>query len=239
MRPAFKILGLLLAYPDDALIAGLPELRELIAEEVAFSKRTREALRQLAASLECAPLLELQERYVGLFDRTRSVSLHLFEHVHGDSRDRGQAMVSLSVAYLNSGWALSSQELPDYLPALCELWSVTDSQPARKILIDGSPVLQVIEQRLLRLASPYAAALSALVELSGASQAVASEASEETLAPDTLDQLDESWAEAPVTFGVGAAHDSCQVTAKADSVQLRRSKEGGALSLPIASRGGL
>ena len=107
----YRALAALLAYPEAALIEALPEIRPQAPAEVL----------RLVKELEEQDLLVSQECYVSLFDRSRALSLHLFEHVHGESRDRGQAMVDLQAAYLARGMQVVAHELPDYLPAFLEL----------------------------------------------------------------------------------------------------------------------
>ena len=95
----FKVLSALLSYPSPDLVAATHELRGALARASGLSPGAVEALQGLVDELERRDLYELQERYVALFDRGRQLSLHLFEHVHGESRDRGQAMVDLAVLF--------------------------------------------------------------------------------------------------------------------------------------------
>ena len=161
---------------------------------------------------------------MALFDRTPSLSLHLYEHVHGDSRERGQAMIDLSSLLAQHGFAVESKELPDYLPLLCEFFSLIPTPQARAVLADAAPVLALIEARLERKASDYAAVLSALRELS--QQSVDDQEIKRVLENDATDEqslgaLDKAWEEQAVTFGVGAAHDSCQTPTEEPLVELR------------------
>ncbi|MBI3451636.1 MAG: nitrate reductase molybdenum cofactor assembly chaperone [Rhodospirillales bacterium] len=109
---SFKVLSALLAYPDAEVIAHREELRAILATEGAVPPAERAGIGRLIDELGAGDLLDAQERYVGLFDRTRSLSLQLFEHVHGDSRDRGQAMVDLAALYRRHGMEIAAQELP-------------------------------------------------------------------------------------------------------------------------------
>jgi nitrate reductase delta subunit len=109
-------------------VRHLPEVRDILREERRLSEPTRRALLGFAEDLEAGDGWDVQETYVTLFDRTRSLSLHLFEHVHGESRERGQAMVDLIELYQKQGLALEgSQELPDYIPLFLEFLSVYDT----------------------------------------------------------------------------------------------------------------
>jgi len=99
----FKVLSCLLAYPSPDMVAALPELKAVLITEGLLSSSGRRLLQPLFEDFASADPTELQERYVFLFDRTRSLSLHLFEHVHGESRDRGQAMVDLKRVHEDAG----------------------------------------------------------------------------------------------------------------------------------------
>ncbi|MGQ0509760.1 MAG: nitrate reductase molybdenum cofactor assembly chaperone, partial [Betaproteobacteria bacterium] len=94
--PTLRVLAALLGYPDACLRADLPEMRDILRREGARSRERETELAALIASLERADALDCESDYVELFDRGRGTSLHLFEHVHGDSRERGRAMVDLA-----------------------------------------------------------------------------------------------------------------------------------------------
>ena len=105
----FKALGILLCYPDEEWLAGAHEIRELIIQEGVVGKNDVLNLQSFIELLQNRDLLELQEAYVESFDRVRSLSLHLFEHVHGESRDRGQAMVDLAERYKEQGFGFDTK----------------------------------------------------------------------------------------------------------------------------------
>jgi nitrate reductase molybdenum cofactor assembly chaperone NarJ/NarW len=225
----FKALGLLLTYPSDELRVLLPAIEATLKEEELISVETASALSALGEEIQRKPLSEVQEQYNNIFDRTRSLSLHLYEHLYGDSRERGQAMVDLHSRYSESGMQLSPKELPDFLPALCEFLSILPRTEARSLLAEAEPILQGLEERLERRGTDYARVLSGLIEsirpfreVVEGSTLLAEEAA--SVQPESFDALDESWAEAPITFGVGAAHDSCRPTSGGQSslVPLRR-----------------
>jgi nitrate reductase delta subunit len=195
----WKALAALLAYPDAALVEAMPEIRAIVEGERRLPRALRAGLAALAGELEREDLLDLQERYVAMFDRGRSTSLHLFEHVHGDSRDRGQAMVDLKAEYARAGLVLAGNELPDYLPALLEFVSLQPHEVAEAMLGESDHLLRSIGNALATRRSPYAhvlAAALALVDAPGLDAAAPVE-------PDK--PLDEEWAEAPVIFGPAAA----------------------------------
>ncbi|WP_032092108.1 nitrate reductase molybdenum cofactor assembly chaperone [Necropsobacter rosorum] len=161
----FKWFSVLLCYPEQALIDALPELREALNNmpEIA-SKRT--ALAGFLDHLAKTKLLTLQEDYVQTFDRNRSHALYIFEHIHGEDRDRGAALVDLLEEYRKYGLELGDDELPDYLPALLEFLAEIAPQPAFKLLGDAVHVINHIAQKLAANGSPYAVLLQTLVMLS-------------------------------------------------------------------------
>lgn len=199
----FKALSALLTYPSRDLQEAVPAIRGVLAEGV-MAPAGIAALEPLLASLETGDLYDLQERYVLLFDRSRTLSLNLFEHVHGESRDRGGAMVDLLETYRAGGFDLAGTELPDHLPVLLEFLSVRPLAEAREILADAGHILVALAERLARRESVYAAVLEALAALSAAdstteeAQALLSQQDDD---PEDLAALDAVWEEAQVTFG--------------------------------------
>jgi nitrate reductase delta subunit len=169
-----------------------------------LSKRTAQSLTGLARELAEEDILDLQARYVQLFDRSRALSLHLYEHVHGESRDRGQAMVELTKLYASRGVLLSAHELPDHLPVFLEFLSLLEPNEAAALLGEAAHVLTALRDRLRKRKSPYAAVFAALVELADTSadaQALSTLMAEPEDDPDDLAALDRAWAEEPVSFG--------------------------------------
>ena len=162
-----RALGALLSYPRDEIWRALPEIAEAIRASRLIPPRQRENLLTLIAEMGAGDLLEAEERYVELFDRGRAASLHLFEHLHGESRDRGQAMVDLRHLYERSGYELSSRELPDYLPVVLEYLSCRDLQETRELLGDCAHLLRRIGQSLIARGSRHAAVLQTLLVIAG------------------------------------------------------------------------
>jgi nitrate reductase delta subunit len=202
-----KLLAVLLSYPAEEMVAALPEIAQRLNAEPALRGATQDALAGLLAELKREDLLDLQERYVAQFDAGRSTSLHLFEHVHGDSRDRGQAMVDLNALYRRSGFVLSVNELPDYLPALLEYLATRPAQEVRELIEDCVHILRAVGERLAAGGSPYAAVFAALLDLHGAAPlALPKGAARVRAAPS----LDEEWDEAPVEFGPNAVAHGAQ-----------------------------
>lgn len=195
-----KAISALLDYPTADLQSALPEIRAMIASDLKPSQKAAAALDRLAVDLGTGDLIDLQERYTSLFDRGRSVALHLYEHVHGDSRDRGAAMVALMELYHRHGFALDSSELPDYLPLLLEFLSQIDPQEARGILRDAAPIFALLRDRLEKRQSVYAVVPAALLTLADAA-AVAAPVRPPEEDDDSFEALDRAWDEAAVTFG--------------------------------------
>jgi nitrate reductase molybdenum cofactor assembly chaperone NarJ/NarW len=198
---ALKAIAALLSYPTAGLLEALPEIRAAIAAERRIGRRDRVALDHLIDELAAADLLDAQEGYVALFDRGRATSLNLYEHVHGDSRDRGQAMVDLAQIYARGGLDLSTRELPDYLPVLLEYLSTRPFAEVEEMLRDCAHLLRSIGEALVRRDSGYAVVLATLLAVAGESQGLGRSGGGEVLPNEK--SLDEEWAEEPVLFGLG------------------------------------
>ncbi len=162
-----RALGALLSYPREEVRQALPEIAETIRTSQLIAPRQREDLLAFIDDLRSSDLLEAEERYVELFDRGRAASLHLFEHLHGEGRDRGQAMVDLKRLYEQAGYELSSRELPDYLPVVLEYLSCRDLRETRELLGDCAHILRPIGQSLIARGSSYAAVLQTLLVIAG------------------------------------------------------------------------
>lgn len=193
---SLRVLAALLAYPDAQMRGYLPEMREILRGEAALSAARQTELEALITALVSADALETEANYVELFDRSRATSLHLFEHVHGDSRDRGPAMIDLAQTYEKAGLYLAPGELPDYLPAVLEFVSTQPPREARAFLGEMAHIFNALFNALQERASPYASVLGALLELAGEQARPVKLAAEPP--------LDESWAEPPVFDGCSA-----------------------------------
>lgn len=204
MTRTFKALSALLMYPCSDLQAAAPEIADVLASEGVLSRAAQRALRPLLADIADRDIYELQERFVLLFDRSRTLSLNLFEHVHGESRDRGPAMVDLLENYRAGGFDLVSSELPDHLPIVLEFLSTRPLAEAKEMLGEMGHIVVALAERLKRRETPYAAVLAALAELAGVettSAAVRELLSVKDDDPEDLEALDDVWQEAEVTFG--------------------------------------
>ena len=162
----FKVLSLLLMYPESDWLAALPELEDALAGEAGFNGQANARLAPLLGLLRESKLIELQENYVATFDRNPSHSLHLFEHIHGESRDRGSAMINLLEEYWKRDFDASSSELPDYVPLFLEFLSLLPADEALELLGDAVHVLAAIGRKLDANGSPYATAFQLLEALS-------------------------------------------------------------------------
>ena len=186
-----RVLARLLGYPDAELRAHLGDLSAALHREQALGTTRLSELDALLKSMRTRDPIELEADYVQLFDRGRATSLHLFEHVHGDSRDRGPAMIDLAQTYEKAGLYLAEGELPDYLPVVLEFVSTQPMKEARAFLGEMAHILNAIFSALVKRQSPYASVLGALLEIAG----------EKTQAVKVVEDepLDQAWEE-PMAF---------------------------------------
>ncbi|MFZ5558729.1 MAG: nitrate reductase molybdenum cofactor assembly chaperone [Pseudomonadota bacterium] len=205
MNLLLKALGALISYPDADLRAALPEIAEAVGGARALPRPLKEDLAALIGEMAAADAYDLEENYVGLFDRGRATSLHLFEHVHGESRDRGQAMVDLRSVYARHGLTLAANELPDYLPAMLEYLALVPEPEARDMLGECAHILRRIGEALAARGSRHSAVFAALLAVAG-EKGLDPAAGTQALAAEK--PLDEEWAEEPVIFGPQAAWGS-------------------------------
>jgi nitrate reductase delta subunit len=211
MAKTFKVLSALLSYPTGELQQAAPELAVAVDAEALLPRGVRRQLQTLIDDIASGDLYELQERYTLLFDRTRSLSLHLFEHVHGESRDRGQAMIDLKAMYEKNGLSIDARELPDFLPLFLEFLASRPAPEACATLGQPAHILAALAERLRKRGSPYEAAFRALTALAAAkpkAEDLAALLQEPDPDPLDLKALDAAWEDEPVTFGPGAT--SCK-----------------------------
>src|SRR5690348_1014973 len=212
MNRTFMALSALLSYPSAELQQAVPEIRETLQADILIPARIVGEVLSLVDELQVRDLYDLQERYVLLFDRTRSLSLHLFEHVHGESRDRGQAMIDLKSQYEAAGLLADATELPDFLPLFLEYLATRPLKDACETLGQPAHIFAALAERLRKRQSAYEAVFRALIALSAAKPK-----EEEVSAllqlpdPDATDlaALDAAWEDEPVNFGPGAG-DGCK-----------------------------
>lgn len=202
MSLTLRTLAALLAYPTEELRRAVPELRSALTSEGALPADRRAALEPLLDALANRELFDLQAEYSELFDSTRRLSLHLFEHVHGDNKERGQAMSDLGLEYIKRGLEMTTNELPDYIPLFLEFTAQLPPDEARDWLREPVEVFTVLAERLVHRGTPYAGVLQAVVAL--ADRPPDAERIEEigkAFAEDETKTVDELWEEAPVSFG--------------------------------------
>ncbi len=204
MMKSLKALSALLTYPTAQLQQACGEISETLEHDKALPLAVRQQLHTLLTELVTGDLYDLQERYVLLFDRTRSLSLHLFEHVHGESRDRGQAMVDLKAQYAQAGLEIDAAELPDFLPLFLEYLSTLPAAQACETLGQPAHIFAALAERLRKRRSAYEAVFRGLVALAAA-KPKDEEVSALLKLPDPeatdLAALDAAWEDEPVNFG--------------------------------------
>lgn len=207
MARTFKALGLLLRYPSADVADIAQAAADVVSSEGLVPKRIVKGIEALATEIATEDRFDLEGRYHQLFDRSRLLCLNLYEHVHGESRDRGQAMVELLGLYDAHGFELASPELPDFLPLFLEFLSTLPVDEALPYLAEASHVLTALAERLKKRHSPYQWPMLALATLAGGADKKAVEAlmAEVEDDPDDLEALDRVWAEEPVNFGPGEA----------------------------------
>ncbi|MBV7458129.1 respiratory nitrate reductase chaperone NarJ [Acidovorax sp. 93] len=192
VRLTLRALGYLLSYPDAQLRSVMPQLIDALQAEQALTADRMDELKAVCEHLAALDPLEAEARYVDNFDRGRQTSLHLFEHVHGDSRDRGPALIDLLQTYDKAGLKFEAEELPDHLPVVLEFASTQPPEVAKEFLGEMAHILNALFSALVARSSPYASVIAAVLEVSG--QRVQSVA----LTPEP--PMDEVWAE-PEAFG--------------------------------------
>lgn len=212
MIVTYKVLSALLSYPTAELQAAARQMNLAVHAERLLPPQHRASVGALIDEIAGSDLLDVQAQYVDLFDRTRSLSLHMFEHVHGESRDRGQAMVSLLQRYRQAGLDVARNELPDYIPLFLEFLSTQPEAEARAALAEPVHIFQALGERLKKRNSSYGAVLDALVALAQTvppREVLEELRNQQVEDPMDFDALDKAWEEAEVRFGPGDAGGDC------------------------------
>ncbi|OIP18942.1 MAG: nitrate reductase molybdenum cofactor assembly chaperone [Comamonadaceae bacterium CG2_30_59_20] len=187
-----RVLARLLSYPNAALQGDLADMQSAMHAERALSKDRQLELDNLVHHLAHGDALQIESEFVELFDRGHATSLHLFEHVHGDSRDRGPAMIDLTKTYEKAGLFLAPGELPDFLPVVLEFVSTQPPKEAKAFLAEMAHIFNAIFSALQQRQTAYASVLGALLELSGEKAQAVKVAADEP--------IDTTWEE-PEVFG--------------------------------------
>ncbi len=214
-----KVLSLLIDYPSNELFTGdtLADCTEIVARSTIISPEVRAQIIDLIEDLIDTGSLEAQARYDGLFERGRSLSLWLFEHVHGESRDRGQAMVDLMGQYEEAGFEISVKELPDYLPLYLEFLAyqatvIEDDIQIRMDIADVSHIIALLAARLEHRGSMYKGCFNALLQIAGKPLDMVEEYQEKISKEkpdDSFEALDKEWEEEVVTFLDAQQEERC------------------------------
>ncbi len=205
-----KLIGCLLDYPDQTVVEHRADIDALV-KAADIDPKLRHRLLQFIEQHASQDLMQWQSEYDGLFERGRSLALWLFEHVHGESRDRGQAMVDLVDQYRQAGLEISQHELPDYLPLFLEFLSTQGRDNAVSWLLDMEHILALLQCRLEKRGSGYALLFQLLlsiadskVDLDEIRQRIADEKRD-----DSKQAIDKEWEEEEVTFGADSLDKSC------------------------------
>ena len=200
----FKLLGLLLTYPEGTVLSASDEILQILRKEAALPEKNIKRVERFLNAQKVRDLMEVQEEYVDTFDRGRAHCLHVFEHIHGESRDRGQAMVDLMEAYAGKGLYINQGELPDYLPLFLEYLSRCPFEEASALLGEAIDVVAMIGAKLKKRQSPYAdvfAAIEALSAVKPDTIKISNALEKAPKDPETLEELDEEWKEAEAFTG--------------------------------------
>lgn len=235
MARTYRALAALLSYPTEALQAATDEIAEVLAEEAIVAAPQLAAIRSFLHEIRTTDIYDLQAQYFALFDRSRTLSLHLFEHIHGESRDRGQAMADLIALYQSHGLEIAADELPDFLPLFLEFLSLLPDTEARTMLAEPAGILRALTDRLAARSTGYRAVMAALADIAAAPALAVSDIPEED--PDDLEAMDASWEEAAVRFGPGEAVDACgtdRIRTQIRAAQ-RNARHTTAASVPVRS----
>jgi len=236
MTRTFKVVSALLSYPTEDIEAAIDDFIPALKQENLVPERLYEGISRLVSEYQQRDLIDLQERYVLLFDRTRSLSLHLFEHVHGESRDRGQAMVDLQALYEAHDLAIDTTEIPDFLPLFLEFLSILSLERALDLLSEPAHVLAALGERLRKRDSSYAVVFDVLGALAApadrsATEAMLREADDD---PEDLAALDANWETEAVRFGPEATKDACPKTIRMANGSIKPNESG----VPFAAKRG-
>ncbi|WP_045857933.1 nitrate reductase molybdenum cofactor assembly chaperone [Teredinibacter purpureus] len=214
------VISRLLDYPDEALYDAESDISTIILS-APIKEEYKDRLQAFLWERLDSNMLDWQSEYDGLFERGRSLGLWLFEHVHGESRDRGQAMVDLMDQYQQAGLEISQHELPDYIPLFLEFIATQGEENARGWLQDVEHVLALLQARLEKRESNYSVLFEILlsiaeseVNLGEVREIVGGEKRD-----DSKEALDKEWEEEEVTFGAESVKEGCDSTRKPSESQ--------------------
>ncbi|MPY25057.1 nitrate reductase molybdenum cofactor assembly chaperone [Shewanella sp. YLB-07] len=197
-----KVVSRLLDYPTEALFGAADEMISVVEQSDELSAQSRAALVEFIRQLTARELYDAQESYDLLFDRGRALSLLLFEHVHGESRDRGQAMVDLMNVYKSNGFEVDSSQLPDYIPLYLEYLSEKLPVYIQEWLGDICHILTMLSERLIERKCHYNVLLDSLIEVSGVEvdRAEIVDTVSKEVRDDTVEAIDKEWEDKEIRF---------------------------------------
>lgn len=208
---SLKLIAVLMEYPQAELWDHSAELYSTVGELEELSSSQRAGLSSFIGELLALDPMQAQERWLELFERGRAMSLLLFEHIHGESRDRGQAMVDLVETYRKNGLELAAKQLPDYLPLVLEYLSMRPEAEVQDWLKHIGHILELLAARAQERESAYAVLFTTLVEIAQGKvdlammrRRVSGEARDDT--PEAMDKV---WEEEVVRFGAEAPAENC------------------------------
>lgn len=208
MLKTYRILSLLMTYPNEEIYSFLPQANAALQEEDLLNAEAIFGVNVFIDFFALKPLTFWQEFYVQLFDYSRSVSLYLFEHVHGDSKDRGQAMVDLIELYKENGLQINQSELPDFLPVFLEFLALQTSLKSSEYLAEIIDIVGFIYRKLEEKDNPYQYLLAAIINLSAKQPAEARIQQMVSNMPEI--SIDEAYEEKPVTFASDNPCTTCK-----------------------------
>lgn len=218
---SLKVLSALLCYPEQSLYQYQDDMKQILIGEAVFEPAIQERLMAFIDRLCKQDLMDNQSEYVETFDRGRSLSLLLFEHVHGESRDRGQAMVDLLNIYKANGFDVSANELPDYIPLYLEYLSQRPDAEALQWLGEVEHIMALLATRLQEREHPYQIIFQSILSLVGGNvdiEKIRRAVSEEER-DDSAEALDQVWEEEAIRFGGDDPMGSCGSGMQQDHTQ--------------------
>lgn len=200
-----KVISRLLDYPTVEMFAAKDELIAIVEKAERLTEKNRSKLVEFIQQLTDRDIFDAQESYDLLFDRGRALSLLLFEHVHGESRDRGQAMVDLMNVYKTNGFEVNSSQLPDYIPLYLEFLSEQTPEFIEEWLGDICHLLTMLSERLIDRECYYSILFDSLVEISGQEidaqqRAEVAAAVKQEERDDTVEAIDKEWEDKEIRF---------------------------------------
>ena len=222
-----KLISYLLDYPADDLPLHKGSMIDTVTTAEHLSENAKTLLIDFIEARCGSDILDWQSDYDGLFERGRSLSLLLFEHVHGESRDRGQAMIDLQNQYKAAGLEIGVRELPDYIPLYLEFASTQGSDNAKHWLQDVAHIIALLAARLKKREGNYANLMLALLDIAEIDIDLAEVETqiENEKRDETKEALDKGWEEEAISFGGDAVNGGCPSNANRPSESQRRDQD--------------